>query len=102
MSESRLHGMTALVTGCSACPGVAIARELARHGARVAVHCRQSVDEAERVASQIRELGAEACAFRADLGRSEELRELVPNVEARMGPIGVLVNNAGPFADAPF
>jgi NAD(P)-dependent dehydrogenase (short-subunit alcohol dehydrogenase family) len=102
MSGSRLHGTTAIVTGSSSGAGAAIARELARHGARVAVHCRRSMDDAELVANQIRELGGDACAFMADLGRSEELRVLVAKVEARMGTISVLVNNAGPFADAPF
>jgi NAD(P)-dependent dehydrogenase (short-subunit alcohol dehydrogenase family) len=102
MPVSRLHGTTALVTGSSSGAGAAIARELARQGARIAVHCRRAVGEAVLVVKQLSALGAEACAFRADLGQPQELHDLVRDVEARMGTIGVLVNNAGPFADAPF
>jgi NAD(P)-dependent dehydrogenase (short-subunit alcohol dehydrogenase family) len=100
--DSPLHDKAALVTGSSSGAGAQIARELARRGARVAVHCRRAMDEAEAVVEQIRNDGGDAVAFVADFCSSQELRGLVTRVEARFGAIGVLVNNAGPFADTPF
>ncbi len=102
MNELRFQGRAALVTGSSSGTGAAIARELARRGVTVAVHCRRSVDQAEAVVAEIRRGGGEAAAFTADLADGEELLGLVANVAERLGPIGILVNNAGPFADTPF
>jgi NAD(P)-dependent dehydrogenase (short-subunit alcohol dehydrogenase family) len=97
-----LAGKTALVTGSSSGAGAAIARELARCGALVAVHYRRSRAEADAVVSAIGREGGEVRAFQADLARSEEVRRLVDEVARGLGPVGILVNNAGPFADTPF
>jgi NAD(P)-dependent dehydrogenase (short-subunit alcohol dehydrogenase family) len=100
--DPSLRGKAALVTGSSSGAGAAIARELARRGARVAVHCRRAIDAAESVAADIRNAGGDAAAFAADFGNSQQLRDLIKAVEARCGAIDVLVNNAGPFIDTPF
>ena len=92
----------ALVTGASRGTGVDIALHLARAGARVAVHYRTARAEAERVVSTIRGEGGQAEAFAADVARSDDVRRLVADVRERLGPPAVLVNNAGPFSDAPF
>lgn len=97
-----LRGKAVLVTGSSSGTGAAIARELGRRGARVAVHCRRSIAAAESVAAGIRNGGGDAAAFAADLGNSQQLRDLARAVDARFGAIDVLVNNAGPFTDTPF
>jgi NAD(P)-dependent dehydrogenase (short-subunit alcohol dehydrogenase family) len=97
-----MHGKAALVTGSSSGAGARIARELARHGARIAVHCRRAFAEAEAVATEIRKDGGDAAAFSADLSSSQQLRDLVARIEARLGAISILVNNAGPSADTPF
>ncbi|MGO8916549.1 MAG: SDR family NAD(P)-dependent oxidoreductase [Stellaceae bacterium] len=103
MSDAaRLAGKVALVTGSSSGTGAAIALELARCGARIAVHCRTALDAAEAVARAIEEAGGEAAAFRADLAHSEQLRALIDDVDRKFGPISILANNAGPFADTPF
>ena len=103
MSEiAILAGKVALVTGSSSGAGVAIALELARHGARVAVHCRSAMAEAEAVVRRITDGGGTAAAFKADLAHADAPAALVTEVEQALGPISVLVNNAGPFADAPF
>jgi NAD(P)-dependent dehydrogenase (short-subunit alcohol dehydrogenase family) len=99
--EKFLAGKVALVTGSSAGAGVEIARELARAGARVAVHYRQGAAGAEATARAIAREGGEARAFQADVAKSEDLRGLVDEVARTLGPVGVLVNGAGPFADTP-
>jgi NAD(P)-dependent dehydrogenase (short-subunit alcohol dehydrogenase family) len=103
MAEDRfLTGKLALVTGASSGSGVDIAQELARAGARVAVHYRSSRAGADTVVAAIRAAGAEAHAFQADLTVAGDVRRLVDEVEAGLGPVSVLVNNAGPFADTAF
>lgn len=102
MREAKfLGGKVALVTGSSRGTGVEIARDLARHGARVAVHYRSARAEAEAVVEAIRGDGGDAMAFQADVARGDQIRRLVGDVMKRLGPVSVLVNNAGPFADTP-
>ena len=76
MSEiAVLAGKVALVTGSSSGAGVAIALELARHGASVAVHCRSAIDEAVAIACRIRKSGGTAAAFKADLAAGRSVRQ---------------------------
>jgi NAD(P)-dependent dehydrogenase (short-subunit alcohol dehydrogenase family) len=100
-SERVLQGRVALVTGASSGTGVDIARALASAGARVAVHCRGARSDAERVANAIRGDGGDAGVFQADVARSDDLRRLAGEVAEGLGPVSVLVNNAGPFNDTP-
>ncbi len=100
--DTFLTGKVALVTGASSGAGVDIARALARCGARVAVHYRHSGAGADAVAEAIRAAGGEAATVQADLAVSGDVRRLVAEVDARLGPASVLVNNAGPFADTTF
>lgn len=101
VDDKLLAGKVALVTGASSGAGVAIARALARHGARVAVTYRRSRAEGETVARRIRDEGGDAVAFQADVAAAADVRRVVGDVERQLGPISVLVNNAGPFADTP-
>lgn len=102
MSEDTyLAGKVALVTGSSSGSGVDIARTLAARGARVAVHYRNARAEAEDVVRSIVDGGGEAHAFQADVAQSADVRRLVGEVEQRLGPVSVLVNNAGPYGDTP-
>jgi NAD(P)-dependent dehydrogenase (short-subunit alcohol dehydrogenase family) len=85
----------ALVTGASLGIGAASAVELAKQGAKVAVHYRSSEAEAKAVVEQILALGREAEMFQADVSIAAEARALGPAVLARFGRIDTLVNNAG-------
>jgi NAD(P)-dependent dehydrogenase (short-subunit alcohol dehydrogenase family) len=103
MTDDRfLQGKVALVTGASSGAGADIAGALARGGARVAVHYRRSRAGADGVLAAIRAASGEAQAFQADVSVADDVRRLVADVEERLGPVSVLVNNAGPFADTPF
>jgi NAD(P)-dependent dehydrogenase (short-subunit alcohol dehydrogenase family) len=100
--ETFLKGRVALVTGASSGSGVDIAQELARRGARVAIHYRSSRAGADAAVAAIQAAGGEAQAFQADVAVADDVRRLVGEVEAGLGPVSVLVNNAGPFADTAF
>jgi 3-oxoacyl-[acyl-carrier protein] reductase len=89
-----LSKRVALVTGASRGLGAAIARRLAAAGARVAVNYFAGRDGAGRVVEDIRRGGGEAEAFQADVRDEREVARLVDEVQARFGPIEVLVLNA--------
>ena len=99
---SVLGGKVALVTGSSSGAGAAIAQALAAEGVRVGVHYRRGREDADAVVRAIEGAGGRARAFQADVARSDDVRRLIDEVGAALGPIAVLVNNAGPFADTPF
>jgi 3-oxoacyl-[acyl-carrier protein] reductase len=90
-----LQGRVALVTGASSGIGAATATALAVSGARVALGYHGNADGAERVRLAIEAAGGEAIAVRADLRQLPALRAMVAEVVDRLGPIDVLVNNAG-------
>lgn len=89
-----LDGKVALVTGAGRGVGRATALELAQQGADVAVVAR-SVEEIEETAAGVRERGRRAVAFPVDLSDGNAARGLVPAVEEALGPVVILVNNAG-------
>jgi 3-oxoacyl-[acyl-carrier protein] reductase len=96
MTEISLHGSrVALVTGASRGIGREVALLLAERQYRVAVHFRAARDEADRVVEDIRQRGAHAEAIQADLAVDAEAATLVERVENALGPLSVLVNNAG-------
>jgi len=86
-----------LVTGAARRVGRAIALELASHGHDVAVHCRDSVDEAHTTCDMARECGAAAEVLRADLADEAATRALLPAVVAKFGRVDAVVNNASSF-----
>lgn len=100
-NERRLAGRVAIVTGASRGIGEAIARGFAAEGASVAVAARTEQVWNERlpgtiyeVAEQINAAGGRAIAVRCDVGRPEDLEQLVDVVHDELGPVDVLVNNA--------
>lgn len=89
-----LSGQTALVTGASSGLGERFARTLARCGAQVALTGRR-LDRLERVADEIRALGGTAAALQLDVTDADQLLAVVGQAEAALGPVTILVNNAG-------
>nr|WP_315102610.1 3-oxoacyl-[acyl-carrier-protein] reductase [uncultured Fretibacterium sp.] len=85
----------ALVTGGSRGIGRAIALTLGKNGCDVAVNYNASAEAAEALCGELAALGARASAFRADVSDRTQVEALFKAVEAGMGPVEILVNNAG-------
>ena len=98
---SNLQGKVALVTGASKGIGAAIARELASRGAAVAVNYSGSRAAAEKIVAEIENAGGKAIAVQANLADPESIGPLVETTARKLGPIDVLVNNAGIYDFSP-
>ena len=85
----------ALITGASRGIGRAVATELSRQGYAVCINYIQSREAAEALAAQLRGQGREAIAVQADVANSGAVNAMVLQVEAELGPVTLLVNNAG-------
>ena len=97
----RFEGRTVVVTGGGGGIGGATCRRFGAEGAKVAV-LDMNLDAAEAVASAIRDAGGAAKAFRCDITDRAQVDAAVAGTEAALGPIDVLVNNAGWDVFKPF
>jgi 3-oxoacyl-[acyl-carrier protein] reductase len=93
--SGSLAGRTALVTGGARGIGRAIALALAESGTDVAVNYRERSSDAEAVAQAVRKMGRKATAVQADVSDSSAVKRLMEAIGAELGPVGILVNNAG-------
>jgi len=87
----------ALVTGGARRIGRAIVERLAEAGYAVAIHCGTARDEAEALASLLRERGGQAFVLSADLADPQAVDRIIPMVSDALGPVSLLVNNASSF-----
>ena len=94
IEPGRLAGRVALVTGSSRGIGASIAEALAAEGAIVAVHGRDE-DAAGLVRDRIRATGGRASAFTADVTELVQLERMRARIEDELGPVDILVANAG-------
>ena len=99
-TQSAAYAPTALVTGAARRLGRAISLALAKSGYRLALHYNHSHEEAQHLARQIREQGGQADCFgfnfQAKLDH-EALDLLLGDINTRLGPVKLLVNNASLF-----
>jgi acetoacetyl-CoA reductase/3-oxoacyl-[acyl-carrier protein] reductase len=91
----RLNGKTALVTGASRGIGKAIALELAREGAKVALNYQSSDAKAKDVVDEMAKFGGEGVQLKANLSDPKEARAMVKRAAEMFGHLDILVNNAG-------
>ncbi len=89
----------ALVTGGSRGIGRAVCLELGRRGARVAVNYATRRDAAEETAAAVQASGGEAIVVGGDVGDEQQVAALFEEVEGSLGPVEILVNNAGVTRD---
>jgi NAD(P)-dependent dehydrogenase (short-subunit alcohol dehydrogenase family) len=93
MSERKLEGRVAIITGAGGGLGAEAARVLALHGAHVAIADIDG-DAARKVAAEIEQAGGQALAVRTDVSREDDVKAMVEAVVARFGRVDVLHNNA--------
>lgn len=91
----RLDGKVALVTGSSRGIGAAIAMELGRLGAKVVVNYANSVESAEKVVAEIKTLGSDAVAFKADVRQVPQTIKLMDDAVAHFGGLDIVASNSG-------
>jgi NAD(P)-dependent dehydrogenase (short-subunit alcohol dehydrogenase family) len=94
MNTKPLAGKVALITGASRGLGRAMALSLASDGARLALVARD-VEKLNETAAQVRQRGAEADVYQADVAVEDQVAALEKQVSARSGKVQILVNNAG-------
>lgn len=93
--SGRAEGRVALVTGGSRGIGRAIAGRLAGSGHVVAVNYSSNIDAAEEVVRSILDRGGQAAAYPADVSQVEAVEQMFEAIGQELGPVSVLVNNAG-------
>lgn len=89
-----------LITGGSRGIGAATALLAARQGYKIAINYLSDHLAAERTCAQVRELGAQAITVQADASNEDEIIHLFARVDAELGPVTALVNNAGTVAQS--
>lgn len=98
---TRLLNKTVIITGGAGGIGGATCRRFAAEGARVAIFD-MNLQAAEQVAAEIQAAGGMAAAFKCDITNRAEVDAAVAATQAQLGPIDVLVNNAGWDVFRPF
>jgi NAD(P)-dependent dehydrogenase (short-subunit alcohol dehydrogenase family) len=95
-----LAGRTVLITGGSRGLGLVLAREAAADGARIAI-CGRDAESLSRAGEALRGIGAEVFTVECDVTDAAQVRRLVDEVTRRVGPVDLLINNAGVIEVGP-
>ena len=93
---------TAIITGSSRGIGRAAAKRLAREGYKVCINYIEREDKAEELLKELKNDGCNAIACRADVGDRDQVNKMVEETESKLGPVTLLVNNAGVAGQALF
>jgi glucose 1-dehydrogenase len=92
-----LKGKTALITGGGIRLGRAIALALAKEGCNVAIHYNRSAEDASEVRQLAQDFKVKAEIFQYDLSDFENIDQLMKKVNEKLGPVDILINNAGNY-----
>jgi NAD(P)-dependent dehydrogenase (short-subunit alcohol dehydrogenase family) len=92
--NQKLKGKVAIITGSSRGMGRASALLFAEHGAKVVVNYNGNKEAADQVVHKIKEIGSDAIAVQADIGKLEDLPRLVDTCIKKFGKLDILYNNA--------
>src|SRR5258707_4774219 len=95
----RLAGKLALITGSSQGIGRATAIRLAQSGADIVINYRSNANAAAEVKAHIEDVGRRCIAIQADVSQEEDVSRLFAGATDALGPIAILVNNAGTTRD---
>jgi NAD(P)-dependent dehydrogenase (short-subunit alcohol dehydrogenase family) len=98
--EADLRGAVALITGGSRGLGLALSRELARQGCRLAI-CARDESELEAARAELEQSGTEVLAVPCDAAERAQVAAMVEAVNRHYGRIDILINNAGIMVVAP-
>ena len=98
---AKLTGKVAVVTGASKGIGASIAKALAAEGAAVVVNYASSREGADRVVKTITDSGGKAVAVQAHVDKAADVERLFAETEKALGPVNILVNNAGVYDFTP-
>lgn len=93
-AKKPLEGSVALISGASRGIGLAIAHTLGRLGARLSI-CARNASRLQAAAEELRQKGSKVLAQPADVTRASDVEALVREAERTLGPVEILVNNAG-------
>src|SRR5712692_3602852 len=94
MSENKLDGKVAVITGASKGLGKAMALALAAEGAQIALVSR-NIEQLNEVGLAVKNAGGEARVFQADVAEEEQVHKLERDVTGAFGKVHILINNAG-------
>src|SRR6185312_8536046 len=98
----RLKDKVAIVTGGSRGIGRGIVKAFAAEGAKVAVVYRGNQAAADNLVKEVKEAGGTALAVQCDVSNAAAVEQAVERVEKELGPVNILVNNAGIIRDGLF
>lgn len=102
MPDFNLKGKTALVTGASSGIGEGIAMALGEQGMNVLVNYLNRKEQAQNVLNEIQVKGGKGAIYQADVSKADAVKDMFAYCENELGPIDVLINNAGIQKDAAF
>jgi 3-oxoacyl-[acyl-carrier protein] reductase len=99
--KMSLDGKVVLVTGSGRNIGRSTILEMARRGANVVINVRSNLAEAESVAEEANRFGVRSLVAVSDVGDQDQVQSMVDRIKGELGPVDILINNAGLRASNP-